>query len=226
MKTASTCLAAIALLATAACSGRNAPSADEQGASINQAQVSLPADPGERAATCYAARALTFGDGDGLAVEQANEAAHFLLIGASTSGVTEPTKVAMLQQVAKAAEPAVRASGQAENYLAACHAAYPATARKFAGLGADSRDTRLQCFALMLAMGQIYAQSPQIKGDRLARYHALNERLDTDMTAELAPAGQVNPAEVASLTARGLATAIELGPITETLDACAARYGG
>jgi hypothetical protein len=203
----------------------------DKAASTNAAQaqaqpsIPLPADPGERAATCYAAKLVGFDDLKGaIPVEQANEAAHFIFLGASSSGITEPTKVNMLQQVARAAEPAVRQSGRAADYVASCRAAYPATTRAFAGLPADSRDTRLQCYALSFAMNQIYDQSPQLGGERLPRYRKLYAVLENRMSAELNPGGRGNLAEIAGLTTRSLATAIELGPITSVLDACAARY--
>jgi hypothetical protein len=82
----------------------------------------------------------------------------------------------------------------------------------------------MQCFALSMGLGQIYDQSPQITGERLAHYRTLYSALDERMTAELNPGGQGNVAEIAGLATRSMATALELGPVTDVLDACAARY--
>jgi hypothetical protein len=213
------------LVASTGCNKAPEAKASAETTASEQPSISLPADPGERAATCYAARVATFGgEGATVPVEQANEAAQYLLLGASGSGITEPTKVSMLQKVADAAMPGIRQTGMAPATLAACHKAYPPTVKRFAGLPADSRDTRMQCFALSMGLGQIYDRSPQITGARLARYRTLYSALDERMSAELNPGGQGNIAEIAGLATRSMATALELGPVTDVLDACAARY--
>ncbi|MFD1610738.1 hypothetical protein ACFSCW_02860 [Sphingomonas tabacisoli] len=219
-------IAAMSALLAAGCS-KPAATHTEAPAQPKVATVSLPADPGERAATCYAARVAQFGGtANTVPVEEANEAAHFLFLGASGSGITEPSKVEMLQKVAQAAKASIQPGKQAQDYLNACRQAYPAVAKRFSGLPADGRDARMQCYTLATAMTQIYDHSPQLAGDRLARTRRLARVLDDRITAELNPGGRGNPAELAGLATRSLAVAISLGPITDVLDACAERYAG
>jgi hypothetical protein len=96
------------------------------------AEIALPADPQARAATCYAARVARFsseGDAPGLSVGQATEAAHFLLLGATINGATEPAIGDQLQLQGKPQVAAIRDGGTVDRYAAACARAYPATVK-------------------------------------------------------------------------------------------------
>lgn len=191
--------------------------------------LELPKDPAERAATCYAAKIAQFSAEKGpnhLTVEQTNEAAHFLLLGASSNGVAEPTKAKTLAQRGQAIEPEITKAKNAAAYAEPCAKAYPQTgATAFKGLPADSADTRMMCYALVNAMIQIYRASDVPPGEKGPRYGALYAELDTRITNEVnAAAGEPNIAEIAGRAMRGLALGAEAGPPTQVLDACAARY--
>jgi hypothetical protein len=190
--------------------------------------IELPADPQERAATCYAAKLALFAGqkgGDGLTVEQTNEAAHFLLLGASTNGIAEPTKAKALAARGQAIEAAITERKNAAAYAQPCAKAYPETNPvAFKGLGADTPDTRMMCFALSNALIQIYRASdvpPAGKGEIYGRlYNILDERISNEIHA----AGDPNLAELAGRAVRGLALGAQAGPPTKVMDACAARY--
>lgn len=222
---------AIALMASLLLSGCNKAADVKDGQAIDRPVkpapqlAALPSDPNERAATCYAAHIAAIPtEAKGIPADRANEAAQILLLAGSTSGVIEPSKVNQLKQVAQVAISAVRKTGQAPALVQACRAAYPATASIFAGLGADDRDQRLQCFTLANAMTDIYDQSPQVQGPSIVKARTLSSTLDERLTEELLVGGRGSPAELAGLATRALAVILDKGPITQALDACAARY--
>lgn len=192
------------------------------------AEIALPADPQARAATCYAARVARFsseGDAPGLSVGQATEAAHFLLLGATINGATEPAIGDQLQLQGKPQVAAIRDGGTADRYAAACARAYPATVKgRFAALPADSPATRTQCYSLAFAVAQVLGNSPQVQGDRVARYVKLAETLDARLYADAQAAGGVDAQKMLGEVKRALGTTLEMGPIADVLDACAARY--
>jgi len=190
--------------------------------------IELPADPQERAATCYAARLALFAaqkGGDGLTIEQTNEAAQFLLLGASTNGIAEPTKARALAERGQSLEAGISARKNAAAYSEPCAKAYPETGpAAFKGLAADTPDTRMMCFALTNAMIQIYRASDVAPAGRGETYGRLNMLLDERISAEVQAAGDPNPAELAGRAVRGLALGAQAGPPTQVMDACAARY--
>jgi hypothetical protein len=199
-------------------------------ASCGTPGIALPKDPQERAATCYAAKLALFnaekgGAGAALTVEQANEAAHFLFLGASTNGIAEPTKARALAARGVALEKEISTAKSAQGYVEPCAKAYPQTAATaFKGLAPDDRDTRMMCFSLANALVQIYQASdvpPVGKGLSYGRLHAaLDERITREVEAESNP----NIAELAGRAVRGLALAAEAGPPSLVMDACVARY--
>lgn len=199
-------------------------------ASCGKPGIELPEDPQERAATCYAAKLAQFnadkgGAGAALTIEQANEAAHFLFLGASTNGIAEPTKARTLAARGGAIEKEISTAKSAQGYMEPCAKAYPQTAASaFKGLPPDDRDTRMMCFSLANALVQIYQASdvPPV-GKGLAYGHLL-ATLDERITQEVQAEGDPNVAELAGRAVRGLALAAEAGPPTRVMDACTARY--
>jgi hypothetical protein len=178
--------------------------------------------------TCYAAQVVGWDDqghAKELSDEQANRAAQFILLGASRGGVAEVSKITELPSKAGELKTRLRQQGTAGKYVKACASSYPMTeASAFRGLGADPRDTKMQCFALATAMTQIYANSPTVRGPRIERARRLSDVLDEQLSRDLDAKGNITEAEVAVLTMRGLALAVQSGPITEFIDACAARF--
>ncbi len=190
--------------------------------------IELPADPQARAATCYAAKLALFTTQTartGLSVDQANQAAHFLLLGASTNGIAEPTKAKALAAQGQALQAGIVERKNAAAYTQPCAKAYPETSPiAFKGLGADTPDTRMMCYALANALVQIYQASdvsPAGKGEAYARLYTT---LDDRISAEVQAAGDPNVAELAGRAVRGLALGAQAGPPTQVMDACVARY--
>lgn len=197
-------------------------------AAKSAATVALPDDSQARAETCYAARVVRFsneGDGPGLSVDQASEAAHFLLLGATTDGVTEPATSDQLQLRGKERMAPIRESGKADAYAHACAKAYPSTVKgRFTALAPDSPAIRTQCYSLAFTMIQVLGNSPQVGGPEIARYNKLAEVLDARIYAEAQAAGGFDPQKLLGEVKRALGTTVHLGPITEVLNACADRY--
>lgn len=187
--------------------------------------ITLPADPDERAAACHAAGLIRSGTGDTgatLGVPQANEAAHFLLLGASIDGIAQPARARALAARGQALQAAIREAGTAADYAEPCARAYPETLpAAFKGLPADSADTRMMCFALADALVQIYRASDVRPDDRSRAYAGLDDALGARISAETGAAGEAEPAV---RVARGLALGARAGPPTMVMDACVARY--
>lgn len=190
--------------------------------------ITLPADPQARAATCYAARIALFGTqggGTALTVEQANEAAHFLLLGASANGIAEPETAKTLAARGQALEAAISERKNASDYVEPCARAYPETlSSAFKGLPADGSETRMMCFTLANALGQIHRASDVPSGGKAETYARLDAALDTRISDEIRAAGAIDPGQLLTRATRGLAAAAHAGPPTQVLDACAARY--
>jgi hypothetical protein len=70
----------------------------------------------------------------------------------------------------------------------------------------------------------VLGNSPQVQGDRVARYVKLAETLDARLYADAQAAGGVDPQTMLGEVKRALGTTLEMGPIADVLDACAARY--
>lgn len=190
--------------------------------------LTLPTDPDERAAACYAAKLTQFGASDkntSLTVVQVNEAAHFLLLGASTNGIAQPTKAKALAERGQALLASIAERKNAADYAEPCAKAYPETLpAAFKALPADSADTRMMCFALANALVQIYQASGVRRDDKGSAYARLNETLDTRISEEIRAGGEPNLAELAGRAVRGLALGAQAGPPTMVMDACVTRY--
>lgn len=190
--------------------------------------VTLPTDPDERAATCYAAKLAQFGErgtGKALTVAQIGEAAHFPLLGASANGITQPAKVKALVARGQALEAAIAEQKNMAAYDEACAKAYPETLpAAFKGLPTDSADTRMMCFSLTNALVQIYVASGIPPDDKGRMYAQLNVALDAQISTEVQTMNQTDLAELAGRAVRGLALGAQAGPPTMVMDACAARY--
>jgi hypothetical protein len=214
-----------ALLVPTACS-KAVP--DAAAAPAKVAAVDLPVAPEARAMTCYAAQVVNWdaqGHDKALSDEDANRAAHFILLGASTGGVTQASKITELPARAGPIKTSLRQADRAEATGQACAAAFPMTVRgSLKPLGPDSRDVRVQCFALAWAMTQIYANSPTVSGPRIARARRLSDVLDEQLSRDFESGAAPSEAEIAAVTMRGLATAVEQGPVSEMIDSCAGRY--
>lgn len=181
-----------------------------------------------QAAGCFAARVARFEEetktGAKLSVEQANEAAHYLLLGATANGVTEPDQANGLREAGGQLVASMRgdAGGAA---LARCATAFPSTvAGSFSGLPTDSPETRTACYGLAFAMAQIWGNSPQIESKRIPRYIDLVRTLDRRISDEAEAKGGIDAQKLLGEVKSGLATALGWGPITAVLDACTARY--
>lgn len=188
------------------------------------AEIKLPDNPVERAATCYAATITRISATEGaLTAEQANQSAQFAYLGAVTDGMAEPSKLPEIMQKGEALRAGIKQAGNAADHEAACAKAYPSTvAGSFKGLPADDRATRMICFTLSTAAMQVYESSsitPPIEAANL------NAKLDAELRSEINATGNVNAAELAGLAMRSMAKAVEMGPMTEVLTACTARYG-
>jgi len=190
--------------------------------------IELPADLPERAATCYGARVASFPNpakDSRLTGEQINEAAHFLFLGASANGITEPTKLDKIAARGQMLQKRISADRNAADYAGACEAAFPETkADAFKGLPADSSDTRMMCYTLSTALLQVYEASKVVPDERSSTYVRLNDQLDARLLSEIRAAGNPNVAELAGRAVRGLAQAIQLGPLTRVMKACTDRY--
>lgn len=193
-------------------------------AACSNADIKLPDNTVERAASCYAAAITRINATDGaLTPEQANQAAQFVYLGAVSDGIAEPSKVPEVMAKAEALRPDMEKAGNAADYEAACAKAYPATvAGTFKGLPADDRATRMVCFTLSTAAMQIYGSSRITPPVATAN---LNAKLDEQLRNEINAEGNVNPAELAGLAMRSMARAVELGPMNDVLAACTTRYG-
>lgn len=189
-----------------------------------KADVKLPDNPVERAATCYAATITRISATAGaLTAEQANQSAQFAYLGAVTDGIAEPSKLPEVMQKGEALRADMKEAGNAADYEAACAKAYPSTvAGSFKGLAADDRATRMVCFTLSTAAMQVYEASSVSPSIATAN---LNVKLDAELRDEINASGNVNPAELAGLAMRSMAKAVELGPMNEVLAACTTRYG-
>lgn len=188
-----------------------------------KAAPELPADRMEAAATCYAAKTVALKT-ETLTAEQANDAAHFLFLGAVNDGLASPTALQQASVKGNAMQDKVSEAGNAAAYAEPCAKRFPPTAAgSFKGLPTDSRDTRMICYTLSTTVLQTYQSSGIASSAPLKTMH---DKLDSGLMAEINADGAVNPAEVAGLAMRSMAKAAELGPVNEVLAACTARYGG
>lgn len=192
-------------------------------AACKNAEIKLPDNPIDRAATCYAASITEISGTDGaITAEQANRFAQFVYLGIVNDGIAEQSKLALVMQKAEALRPEIEKAGNAADYKSSCAKAYPATvAGSFKGLPADDRSTRMVCFTLSTAALQIYESSQITPPVATAN---MNTKLDVQLRDEINAEGNVNPAEIAGLAMRSMAKAVELGPMNEVLAACVARY--
>lgn len=197
-------------------------------AGCSRSPLSLPTDPAERAALCYSAKLSQFEKASGtnaLTIDQLNQAAHFLLLGVSQSGIAEPGKLENLVTRGKAHASKLDADGNAAGYAEPCAEAFPQTrTQAFKELPADSPDTRFMCLVLSTALLQMASASKMVPDDRAARYVTFNSRMDQRLTREMQAEAEPADAEFAQRTMRNLAQAVHLGPPTQTMDACIARY--
>lgn len=225
-------LTSLVALALGACGGKadDAANATNAAAANESAAAAAPAftPRQQQAASCFAARVARFEEetkqGARLSVEQANEAAHYLLLGATANGVTEPDQANGLREAGGQLVASMRGDA-GEAALAQCATAFPATvAGSFKGLPADSPATRTACYGLSFAMAQIWGNSPQIESERVPRYIDLVRTLDRRISDEADARGGVDPQKLLGEVKAGLATALGLGPITAVLDACTERY--
>ncbi|MBB5686508.1 hypothetical protein [Sphingobium boeckii] len=193
-------------------------------------EIALPADRQEQAATCYAAKMAVFNAAEGpdkMTLDQINQAAHFLILGASLNGIAEPTTLQKLSARGKVLEAEVSKAKNGAAYAKPCQAAFPATqAGAFTTLPTDNANTRMLCYTLSTALLQIYQASDPLPDPRAETYVKLNSDLDARILSELQAGGEVNPAELAGRAVRGLAQAVELGSPTQVMKACADRYAG
>jgi hypothetical protein len=185
---------------------------------------SLPENPIERAATCYAAAIARISATPGAVTpEQANQAAQFAYLGAITDGIAEPSKLAEVMEKGTKLRPDIEKAATTGGYDAACANAYPQTVvGAFKGLPADERAARMICFTLSTAAMQVY-QSSSITAPVATA--SLNKKLDAELREEINAAGDVNPAELAGFAMRSMARAVELGPMNDVLAACTTKYG-
>lgn len=193
-------------------------------AACKNAEIALPENPMDRAATCYAAAiteiSATKGD---LTAEQANRSAQFVYLGAVSDGIAEPSKLPLVMQKAEALRAEIKKAGNAAAYKSACAKAYPSTVTgSFKGLPVDDRSTRMICFTLSTAAMQVYESSRVTPPVTTAN---MNTKLDVQLRDEINAEGNVNPAELAGLAMRSMAKAVELGSMNEVLAACVGRYG-
>jgi hypothetical protein len=212
-----------ALLAPTACA-RTTP--DQ--AAAPSAAVTLPDAPELRAMTCYAAEVVAW-DGQGHAAPlsdvQAGRAAHFVLLGAANGPTIDADKIMALPAQAGPIKTKLRAEQRDAAYRAACTSGFPMTAAgHLPPLASDSSGVRMQCFALAWAMTQIYANSPTVEGPRIARARRVADILDEQLSRELEAGEGASRQAMETATLRALAGAIRQGPVTEMIDACAARY--
>lgn len=193
-------------------------------ASCSNAAGSLPENPIERAATCYAAAINRISATPGAVTpEQANQAAQFAYLGAITDGIAEPSKLAEVMEKGTTIRPEIEKTASTGGYDAACAKAYPQTVvGAFNGLPADERASRMMCFTLSTAAMQVYQSSSITPPVATA---SLNKKLDAQLREEINASGNVNPAELAGFAMRSMARAVELGPMNDVLAACTERYG-
>jgi hypothetical protein len=192
-------------------------------------KVTLPADMEESAALCYGAALALAQEQEGakaISLDQASHALHFVLLGASSNGVGEPTKVDQIGARGKELQHKFVTEKNAAGYTGPCAKAFPETqAGSFKQLPADNPDTRMMCYTLSTALLQIFAQSKIAPDPRAEAYVKLNDKLDKSLQTEMDSAGSdLNIAELSGRAMRGLAQAVRLGPTVDVMKACGDRY--
>lgn len=222
---ARTALALCAALAAAGCG----TSGDGNDSAAAARPIVFPSNRAAQSAACYAAR-LARTDATGgkqLTVEEVSEAAQYLLLGATEAGITEPNRANALRDEGLTLVDRIRANGQADSLLRQCQQAFSATRPgAFVALPADTPGARQQCYGLGFAIAQIAGNSPDVARDaRLTGYLKMTAALDERVAADARAAGTTAPELLLQDVKRGLARALEAGPVTAVLDACSQRYG-
>lgn len=199
-------------------------------AGCGQKELTLPADPVDRAATCgvvtaAAARAGVADIKAPLPFEQQGRIMHYAMLAASEGKAFDSARAAAVVNRMSELESGIT-GGKWETLVQPCAEAYPATqATGAVTLPADALQAETGCYALATFLTKALGAQDAAYGDRLAEYGGMNRALDPKIGAALARRGINSKSErAAAMRAEALARMVKLGPPMSVMARCVEKY--